>query len=804
MSYGSFGQDDPDGLYRTPTEEEIGYIPNQTTAETSNAKKSSSRVLYLFLAVALVSPFAYFSRVKVQELSRASTSNAPFDESMEAETKTWSVPSLFSAEAPATSTSSSTTASDVEIVVTTEYGELNPANSTNIYPFLTGSSLMEPFRDNTAVIRSGSMSDYCNLDWTMEKDAEFIIENEQINVAMGAPVITFSGSSPVVNGVATIIVQPQSTEKYTLKLSQTCSSFTYEGAVWVKYIRRELKRLTDEDRIKLLAAMNTMWRVNTVDGMKLYGEGYKSAYYFTQIHIDAAGNNVCDMFHGDIGYLTAHVYLTNFFEQVMQLIDPSVSLHYYEYAEMFSGPQFEAHKANLNDGGASIDILNDDWFGTTDPLTGEIINSIFKDIEPPRINSQFYIDHGVPTDTSFFPQNVNEWSASMRTNHSMSMWGLLKSPHSSQKDPKIERFFTMDGIKTVDTPEFTDGAAYNAFNIKFSGVTCSKYTQFLEQGIGQGVEFMAKFIEEFPHASIHRTFGGAGGRADNMVNNDAQWREEPYSLTDKHLTAITYLSHPIMKNSCKYYLADEAYVEASEDNMQYICNDIPYTMYDLDTLNGKDELWKSMPEFGEDGGPSCELNPTVFSTDEEIDNFWIDSKGHFFNREGVDNRDYKFENLTSAEKLGTIDLMSQRYQLDGDMTGASAPLDPLFWIQHGGVQRIWQRLVYEDIFSNYEFTAENTCSGHSATGKFFWLKGYVFRDPSVISYEQTNAQLMGILDPLSETYSNLFNYIYEATDYDWCPTIMETLNNKAEIYAVNSVNATEFFSKREHSETTRV
>ena len=802
MSYGSFGQDDPDGLYRTPTEEEIGYIPSQTAAET-RSKKSSSRVLYLFLALALVSPFAYYSHDKVQELSRVATNSRPFDVSLDSETVP--VPSFFSAEAPVSSQSSTTTttttATNVEIVVTTEYGELNPANSTNIYPFLTGNTLMEPFRDNTAVIRSSLMSDYCNLDWTIEKDSDFINENEQINVEMGEPVINFSGSSPVVNGVATIIVQPQSTEKYNFKLSQSCSDFTNESIVWVKYIRRELKRLTDEDRVKLLSAMNTMWRVNTVDGMRLYGDGYKSAYYFTQIHIDAAGNNVCDMFHGDVGYLTAHVYLTNFFEQSMQLVDPSVSLHYYEYAEMFSSQQFQNHMGNLKDGGSSIDILNEDWFGTSDPLTGVILDSIFKDIEPPRINSQFYIDHGVPTDTSFFPQNVNEWTTSMRTNHSMSMWGLLKSPHSSQKNTHIERFFTMDGLDTVLTPEFTDGTQYNAFFLKFSGVTCDKYTQFLEQAIGQGVEFNAKFIEEFPHASIHRTFGGAGGRADNMVKNDAQWREPPYSFTDKHLTAISYLSHPIMKNSCKFYLADEEYVEQNFPNIQYNCSNVPHTMYDIDTLNGKDELWKTMPEFGEEGGPSCQLNPIKLSTDEEIDKFWVDSKGHFFNREGR-GRDYKFENFTHEEKLGTIKLMGDRYQLDGDMTGASAPLDPLFWVQHGGVQRIWQRLLYEDIFSSYEFTVENTCSGHSATGKFYWLKGYMFRDPTIASYELTNSQLMSILDPRSETYAELFNYVYEATDYDWCPGIMETLGNKTEIYEANAANATRFFDKAEHSETT--
>ena len=36
--------------------------------------------------------------------------------------------------------------------------------------------------------------------------------------------------------------------------------------VWVKYVRRELQSLTDDDREEFLDALHTLWEVNTVDG----------------------------------------------------------------------------------------------------------------------------------------------------------------------------------------------------------------------------------------------------------------------------------------------------------------------------------------------------------------------------------------------------------------------------------------------------------------------------------------------------------------------------------------------------------
>jgi hypothetical protein len=114
--------------------------------------------------------------------------------------------------------------------------------------------------------------------------------------------------------------------------------------VWVKYVRRELSTLTDSDRDAFLDAFSTLWNVNTADGVELYGANYKDLYYFAVIHNDAGANSVCDMFHGDTGFINNHMMLGAFLEQSLQLVDPSTCLHYMEYAAYFESANFTTRK----------------------------------------------------------------------------------------------------------------------------------------------------------------------------------------------------------------------------------------------------------------------------------------------------------------------------------------------------------------------------------------------------------------------------------------------------------------------------
>ena len=206
--------------------------------------------------------------------------------------------------------------------VTNEYGDVKADMLP--YIFLQGAYLFEPYR-STGIALSG-MQNGCNYKW-------MIVRNDDSSNSVSGTV--YSGKF-----TATLTQVGQ----YTLEVSGSCSSEVLSQPIWVKYVRRELSSLNDQDREDFLDAFHTLWTVSTVDGQKKYGMKYKSIYYFASIHNDAGGNSVCDEFHGGVGFLSNHMYLSVYLEQSLQLVNPKVALHYMEYTKYFESSDFISRK----------------------------------------------------------------------------------------------------------------------------------------------------------------------------------------------------------------------------------------------------------------------------------------------------------------------------------------------------------------------------------------------------------------------------------------------------------------------------
>lgn len=95
-------------------------------------------------------------------------------------------------------------------------------------------------------------------------------------------------------------------------------------------------------------------------------------------------------------------------------------------------------------------------------------------------------------------------------------------------------------------------------------------------------------------------------------------------------------------------------------------------------------------------------------------------------------------------------------------------MDPLFWIAHGAIERMFQKATFSGMFSEMQYVSEDHCSGHSATGRKSWLTGYHFTDESVAPQLLTNAELTNILNPTSAEYRDLLHFVYDSSSYDWC------------------------------------
>lgn len=295
-------------------------------------------------------------------------------------------PSAYPSSAPTGIPSSS-----LYMIISNEYGE----STTEKYPysFLADALFAETYKNNTVSINSAT--DACSYAYTISKVND-----------------SFTVSGFGVDGK--FYFEPKSTGLYSFVLLESCNGIVtrnYTSDLWSKYVRRDVSELTESDREEFLDAFATLWNVNTLDGQKIYGDKYKSLWYFAVIHQDAGASLVCDEFHKGSGFINNHVLLGSYLEQSLQLVNPRTCLHYMEYVKLFDttdSSAYKSHKSNELDGGSWTELLTSTYFGSSDPYTGRILDGRWADITLPYLTEDFYIESGVDPEGSFFPVEASE------------------------------------------------------------------------------------------------------------------------------------------------------------------------------------------------------------------------------------------------------------------------------------------------------------------------------------------------------------------------------------------------------------
>jgi len=87
----------------------------------------------------------------------------------------------------------------------------------------------------------------------------------------------------------------------------------------------------------------------------------------------------------------------------------------------------------------------------------------------------------------------------------------------------------------------------------------------------------------------------------------------------------------------------------------------------------------------------------------------------------------------------------------------------VFWVSHGAIEKLYQRVLFADLLTDTDYTTPNTCSGHDPAGTKAWLDGYYLADRTVNTATLTNAELTNLLDPRAESYQRLVPYVYDST-----------------------------------------
>jgi hypothetical protein len=97
---------------------------------------------------------------------------------------------------------------------------------------------------------------------------------------------------------------------------------TFTTLLIAKYVKREIRSLTDEDRERFLDAASAIWKYSNEEGKAKFGDDFTSITTFVAAHSLASNDIMCDGFHEGSGFITHHLALGNSFEAAMRAVDP--------------------------------------------------------------------------------------------------------------------------------------------------------------------------------------------------------------------------------------------------------------------------------------------------------------------------------------------------------------------------------------------------------------------------------------------------------------------------------------------------
>jgi len=244
-------------------------------------------------------------------------------------------------------------------------------------------------------------------------------------------------------------------------------SNTATGILYVRYVRREMRSLMQEDREQLLDAMALHWKVSDEEGKELYGENYRSMQTLLMYHLQQAGATDCDHYHDGYGFLSQHSALTLLFEQSLQAVNPALALPYWDYVkDMQAFLDAGAGFMGFNNG----PLFTADYFGATDGQN-HIADGRWADLAVPSVED---IDAANPL-LADLPVN---------------QYGALRAPWSNNADPFVVRASEVCGAD----PVYSDGAA-----------SCDAVAQLQE--VTDLEEWLSK-VSYGPHGPVHIMAGG--------------------------------------------------------------------------------------------------------------------------------------------------------------------------------------------------------------------------------------------------------------------------------------------------------
>jgi hypothetical protein len=533
------------------------------------------------------------------------------------------------------------------------------------------------------------------------------------------------------NNILTIGCSPYdeySIELYAFEENGELFSITYAKALCI-YVRREFRALTPTDLKSLMDAMYVLWATNETQGRALYGENYRDALFFSKCHFFNAGWYDGDHIHEGNGFVSQHIKITNDFEAAIQVVDPSVSLPYWDYTiessskmELYDSPYF-----------------TESTFGTlAKPKNGKYWSYADGDlITDARVPDGRWKDTTVSAN-EWYPEIVNGKLKHIHSNlfakcfvylishisfdclMSISGYGFMRAPWNFNPSPYLTRFYD-----TVTAPALP---------------SCSSHLSILRETDYTDYSLTISYAA---HGSTHTNIGNKFG-CDVMLD---VYEEFGFESEAKMYLWCNY--YPLfMKDFYRmyFYRLDGPCVTIDEKSEAAVCKLIC-------TEELTDEFGAKLKEYIEELD-ILEVTDTKLAYIKD----WIcngDGTKLFFgdHLESASTHDPTFWSIhTTIERLTHAKFMVGGFETDDWPTNATADY-----------VCDWVECYDRDMkLGNWD----DCCLGHFLDDK---LLNFVTGDRYGEGYGPTNKETLESIQPLSETYSA--SYIFDDFTWEHCADI---------------------------------
>mmetsp|Transcript_109923 Transcript_109923/g.319886 ORF Transcript_109923/g.319886 Transcript_109923/m.319886 type:complete len:864 (+) Transcript_109923:2-2593(+) len=162
-----------------------------------------------------------------------------------------------------------------------------------------------------------------SLEWTASLDANSLVDSATTATSLE---VTFT--SP---GWYAVFVDEFPANSNRGAGQSNAPHRSYQSKVVCRYVRREIRALFPEDQSLFFDTLEIMYRTSWGEGQAKYGNVWRNAGVFARDHNNLAAQRECDHMHDGLGFLTAHGALTLDFEKAMQMVDPSISIPYWDF-----------------------------------------------------------------------------------------------------------------------------------------------------------------------------------------------------------------------------------------------------------------------------------------------------------------------------------------------------------------------------------------------------------------------------------------------------------------------------------------